>query len=83
MYGGTADDYLPEIVISSATVEIYNAFVDLETQWKPHFAGGVVGLDYSAIPFVLDAHGITDKRQAFRDLRAMEAAALVQINSGG
>lgn len=81
LYGGDAADYLPEIEISSATVKVYQVFVDLETQWRVNGMNGFVsGLDYSAVPFVLACHGVENSQQILRDLRVMEAAAVTEIN---
>jgi len=82
MYGGSAEDYLPDIEISSATVDIYRVFKDLASQWRIAGANGYVsGLDYSAIPFVLSCHGITPTPQLLRDIQVMESAARNVINA--
>lgn len=82
MYGGSAEDYLPDVEISSATVDIYRVFADLGTQWRADgMSGTVTGLEYSSIPFVLSCHNLTPDAQNLRDLRVMEAAALSKINN--
>ena len=81
MYGGSAEDYLPDVHVSSATVEIYRVFADLGTQWRiDGMSGAVTGLEYSSIPFVLSCHSMQADTQNLRDLRVMEAAALSQMN---
>lgn len=81
LYGGEESDYLPVIELHAEIIESYNLFGDLETQWRVSAAGSLTGLDYSAVPFVMDAHGITEKRYTLRDLRVLEAAALRVINN--
>lgn len=81
MYGGSAEDYLPDIEISSATIDAYRVFKDLDTQWRIVGANGVIsGLEYSAIPFVLSCHGIEPNTQILRDIKVMEAAAASMMN---
>ncbi len=81
MYGGSAEDYLPDVEISSATVDIYRVFTDLGTQWRADgMSGAVTGLEYASVPFVLSCHNMQPDTQNLRDLRVMEAAALSQLN---
>lgn len=81
MYGGSAEDYLPDVEVSSATVDIYRVFTDLGTQWRADgMSGTITGLEYSSIPFVLSCHDMQPDKQNLRDLRVMEAAALSQLN---
>jgi hypothetical protein len=81
MYGGSAEDYLPDIEVSSATIDVFRVFSDLGSQWRVDGASGYVnGLDYSAIPFVLSCHGIEPGPQILRDLKVMEAAAAAMMN---
>lgn len=81
-YGGEIADYLPEIYLHDAIYDAYALFVDLETQWDIAPAGGVTGLKYQSIAFVMDIHEVEDRKQAFRDIRVMEAAARTMINQG-
>lgn len=49
----------------------------LQTQWHRGGMDGVrTGLIYTAIPMVLDMLGITERRDVFHRLQAMEYAAL-------
>lgn len=80
LYGGDIGDYMPVIELAPDIIDSYNLFADLETQWKISPAGGVTGLDYSAIPFVMEAHGLTNTKQVFADIRIMESAARSTIN---
>jgi hypothetical protein len=52
----------------------------MATQWRTSF-GGYIGLDYAALPAVLDLVGIPRRERAavFADLRIMEDAALEVI----
>ncbi|HAV2159517.1 TPA: DUF1799 domain-containing protein [Enterobacter cloacae] len=72
---------MPEILVNSAILESYNVFADLETQWVASPSGGVLGLNYAAIPLVLKVHDVKDHTQTFRDIRIMEAAARTAINN--
>ena len=53
-------------------------FLAMETQWRLAPSGGYVGLDYAALPAVLELLGIApDRRRAlFGDLRTMENEVL-------
>lgn len=67
------------------TVEIYpcnwitlEVFIDLQTQWRTGMAGAT-GLDYSALPAVMDLRGIIklkDRKRIFSGIRIMESAVL-------
>jgi hypothetical protein len=50
-------------------------FMAMGTQWRIGMSGAT-GLDYSVLPAVFELYGITDRKQAFNDLRVMESAAL-------
>lgn len=80
MFGGDPEDYEIHVDLLPSIAPIFWAFTDLQTQWRAGPAGGVTGLIYSSIPFILDAHEITDKAQAMKDIRVMEAAAIAVIN---
>ena len=81
MYGGSVEDYLPDVEINSAIVDVYRVFADLGTQWRVDGTSGTVtGLEYSSVPFVLSCHDMKPSPEILRDLRIMEAAALSQLN---
>lgn len=80
MYGGSAEDYLPDVEISSATVDMYRVFTDLGTQWRIAPSGNRIGLEYASLPFVLSCHEMQPDPQTLRDIRVMESAALLEIN---
>lgn len=52
-------------------------FVDLMSQWRMGMSGPI-GLDYTAIPIVMDLRGISteDRSALFSEIRVMEAGAL-------
>ena len=81
MYGGEESDYLPVIELHTEIIESYNLFGDLETQWRVSATGAITGLDYAAVPFVMDAHGLMDKRNTLRDLRLLESPAIRSLNN--
>lgn len=58
-------------------------FAALQTQWRVGM-GGPTGLDYTAIPPVLELYEIppSDRRRLFDDLRVMEAEALKVFADG-
>lgn len=41
---------------------------------------GLIGLDYSAVQWVLRLYAVEDQRSMLEDLQVMEGAALVKIN---
>lgn len=82
MLGLTLDDYTTEY---QAEVWPDNAlavdvFVDLQTQWRVG-QGGRYGLDYAAIPSVLEMLAVDrgEWPDLFRSLRIMESAALEEF----
>jgi len=58
------------------TVEM---FLRVQTQWRTSM-GGVIGLDYAAVAWVLKLYGIEDQRSLLEDLQVMEAAAMRVMN---
>jgi hypothetical protein len=42
--------------------------------------GGVTGLDYNCLPWVMKVHCVDDEATALTDIRVMEAAALSTIH---
>ena len=73
---------LPDSLVSSAdfaifpeNVEAVSMFDRMATQWRIGF-NGRLGLDYSALPFLLTIYPVNDPRQLFEDLQVMEVAVL-------
>ena len=54
-------------------------FLRLQTQWRTSMSG-VVGLDYSAVKWLLRLYEVEDQRSMLEGLQVMEGAALVKIN---
>lgn len=76
--------FLPEdieeevIEIWAANEQSFAVFEGMMTQWRTGM-GGATGLDYSAVPVVMDMVGVKGKRrrrEVFRDVRVMEKEAL-------
>lgn len=60
-------------------------FVAMSTQWRMAPMGGMIGLDYGAIPPVLTLLAVPRRAWAdvFADLRVMEAEALQEVRRRG
>ncbi|MDS1916130.1 DUF1799 domain-containing protein [Enterobacter asburiae] len=58
---------------------VFCIFRDMFTQWRTG-VGGVTGLDYNVLPWMMKIHGIDDEAGALQDVRVMEAAALRTIH---
>lgn len=58
---------------------IIEMFLRVQTQWRTSM-GGVIGLDYAAVAWVLKLYGIEDQRSLLEDLQVMEAAAMRVMN---
>lgn len=54
-------------------------FLRLQTQWRTSM-GGVIGLDYMAVEWLLRLYEVEDQRSMLEDLQTMEGAALSVIN---
>lgn len=69
---------------NEATLDL---FLVCSGQWRVvvRFTGGVVyrGLDYAGLKAAMDMLGITEQREVFRQIRAMERAALAELNGAG
>jgi hypothetical protein len=57
-------------------------FTRLQTQWRAS-AGGVIGLDYGAVGWLLRLYEVKDQRALLEDLQIMEGAALAVIHREG
>ena len=51
----------------------------VQTQWRTSM-GGVLGLDYGAVSWVLRLYEVEDQRSMLEDLQVMEAAAMAALN---
>lgn len=75
------------MAMGHADVEVYpdnwpvvRLFADMSTQWRVGMSG-LVGLDYAALPVVMDLRGVAaaDRGEVFDGLRVMESAALEEL----
>lgn len=55
-------------------------FRSMSTQWRTGM-GGITGLDYNVLPWLMKMEGIDDEAAALNDVRIMERAALDLIHS--
>lgn len=91
--GGPSDEELAQCGLLREDVQVdevevwpenwpaLDLFAALATQWRVGM-NGATGLDYSAVPVVMDLHGIKPeaRRECFEDVRVMERAALGVMN---
>jgi hypothetical protein len=70
----------PPVEIWPDNVAAVNVFISMSTQWRASF-GGYIGLDYAALPAVLELVGVPrgERAAVFSDLRIMEDSALEVI----
>lgn len=54
-------------------------FQSMGTQWRSG-VGGVTGLDYNVLPWLMKINGVKDEAAALNDIRIMERAALAKIH---
>lgn len=79
-------DGTPEsFALWACNVPAFSLFMDLRTQWRRSPFGQRIGIDYAALPAVMDLRGIKRKRRGrlFDDLQAMEMAALEVFMANG
>jgi hypothetical protein len=56
--------------------EAVRLFMAMNSQWRMHPVGGLIGLDYAALLAAAQMMGFTMSPQLFDDVRALEAGAL-------
>jgi hypothetical protein len=54
-------------------------FLQCQTQWRVSM-GGLIGLDYAAVAWVLKLYEIDDQRSTLEKLQVIEAAVLQVLN---
>jgi hypothetical protein len=54
-------------------------FMRVQTQWRTAMSG-IVGLDYTALAWLLTLYEVKDQRSLLEELQVMEAAALGLLN---
>lgn len=81
--GLTAEDYAEEAEVWPENWRVVSLFAKLRTQWAVGM-GGPTGLRYEAVyPLIDRQYGDPEEwDQAFDDIRAMEAAALMAMRDG-
>jgi hypothetical protein len=62
--------------------EVVVVFMRCQTQWRTTMSG-LLGLDYTAVAWVLKLYEIEDQRSMLEDLQVMEAAAMQALNNRG
>lgn len=62
--------------------EVVLVFMRCQTQWRTTMSG-LLGLDYTAVAWVLKLYEIEDQRSMLEDLQVMEAAAMQALNNRG
>lgn len=81
-FGLVREGQIPEVGVWPEHEQAVNVFATLLTQWRMGPMGGVVGLDYAAIPPTLELLGI--ERSAwpvlFGQVRVMENEAVKVLN---
>jgi hypothetical protein len=58
-------------------------FLRCQTQWRTAGMGGVLGLDYVAVSWLLRLYRVRDQRAVLEDLQTMEAAVLEAMAEKG
>ena len=58
---------------------VVEMFLRVQTQWRTTMSG-VLGLDYTAVAWVLKLYAVEDQRSMLEDLQVMEAAAMTALN---
>jgi hypothetical protein len=56
--------------------EAVQMFLRCQTQWRISGMGGLIGLDYGAVAWLLRLYRAKDQRSLLEDLQIMEAAVL-------
>lgn len=72
---GPPEEVWPENVTAT------NVFISMATQWRLLPQGGVLGLDYNALPGVMEMVGVDRKDwpDTFDKIRVMEDAAMEEL----
>lgn len=80
-----AEASAPPVEVWPDNEHTVNVFIAMLTQWRVDGMGIPTGLDYSAIPTVLELTGIpsAERVDVFDGLRVMEDAALEKMQAKG
>jgi hypothetical protein len=55
-------------------------FLKVQTQWRGG-ASGIIGLDYTAVRWVMELYALNDHRTMLEDLQVIEARVIETVNS--
>ena len=55
-------------------------FLRCQTQWRSGGMGGVIGLDYNAVEWVIRLYDINEPRVVLEDLQVIEGAVLAGLS---
>jgi len=55
-------------------------FLKVQTQWRGG-ASGIIGLDYTAVRWLMDLYAMDDQRTMLEDLQVIEARVIETVNS--
>ncbi|BEH86271.1 hypothetical protein [Klebsiella phage phiKp_14] len=77
-FGGTLEDYRPEVELSADIVDSFYFYQRIDTQWRTG-PGGLIGLDYTVIPIVAKIYNVEVSAELMDDIATMEAAAIKTI----
>ena len=76
------DDYTEDEQIVNVWPDVWPAFGvfrSMSTQWRTGM-GGVTGLDYNILPWLMKLEAIEEEATVLNDIRVMERAALDVIH---
>lgn len=62
--------------------EAFGLFLQCQTQWRVSMSG-LVGLDYSAVAWILRLYEVEDQRLTLEKLQVIEATVLQMMNQKG
>jgi hypothetical protein len=79
-YGNRATD---DFEVSPENWEAVQMFLRCQTQWRSAGMGGVFGLDYGAVAWLLRLYRVRNQRAVLEDLQTMEAAVLEALAEKG
>ncbi|MGL4831387.1 MAG: DUF1799 domain-containing protein [Propionibacteriaceae bacterium] len=55
-------------------------FLKVQTQWRGG-ASGIIGLDYTAVRWLMELYALDDQRTMLEDLQVIEARVIETVNS--
>jgi hypothetical protein len=79
-YGNRATD---DFEVWPENWDAVQMFLRCQTQWRTAGMGGVLGLDYVAVSWLLRLYRVRDQRAVLEDLQTMEAAVLEAMAEKG